>query len=67
MKAFSTGLPGRMKLSWTAPPIDPIFERPGLEFRAVIHRDGARAQTLAEHTIKYLAHGLARQSEIRPL
>src|SRR6266849_4450830 len=44
MKAFSTGLPGRMKSSWTPRRYvqsSSVFERPRLKLRAVI--DGARA------------------------
>ena len=54
------GFPGTNTIQLPHPPtIGPVFKRPGLEFRAMIHCDRSWSRSFAKHAIEGAAHGLA--------
>ena len=54
------GLAAANEVEQDTPPIDLIFERPGLEFGPMIHRNRTGHYACAQHTIEHLTDRLSR-------
>ena len=59
-KRIFHGFAGSNEVELDAPPIRPILESTGLEFRPMIDRDGARPLALSQDVIKYVTHQRSR-------